>query len=76
MTHNQAIAWIQQVNGRLFQTPRRANKIDAWVAVVQVPAAGVRSSKLIVALGGSLEEAADAAEVQWQTLWDDLSTIH
>lgn len=76
MTHDQAVAWIQQVNGRLYHTPNKIDKPDAWVAVVRVPAAGARSGKLIIAMGESLLEAADAAEEKWQTLWDDLSTIH
>lgn len=75
-----AVAWIQQVDGRLFRTPKRAENDagkNAWVAVVRVPAAtGAQRGKLIVALGGTLEEAAGAAEQQWQTLWKDLSTLH
>jgi hypothetical protein len=76
MTLDQAVTWMQQVNGRFYQTPKRPDKPDAWVAVVRVPSAGVRPSKLIIALGESLLEAADAAEEQWQTLWDELSTMH
>lgn len=76
MTLDQAVAWMHQVKGRFYQTPTRFDRPSAWVAVVRVPAAGTRPSKLIIALGGSLLEAADAAEEQWQTLWDDLSTLH
>ncbi len=76
MTREQAVAWMQQVNGRLYHTPKRTEKPGAWVAVVQVPAAGTRSSGLIIALGGSPTEATRAAEQQWQTQWDDLSTLH
>ena len=76
MTHDQAAAWIRQVDGRLYHTPKRIDKPDSWVAVVRVPAAGTRSGKLIIALGESLLEATGAAEEQWQTLWDDLSTMH
>lgn len=76
MTHDQAVTWIQQVNGRLYHTPKQPDKPDAWVAVVRVPPSGSRSGKLIIALGESLLEAADAAEEKWQTLWANLSTIH
>ncbi len=76
MTHDQAVAWIHQVNGRLYHTPKKTDRPDSWVAVVRVPASGARSGKLIIALGESMLEAADAAEEKWQTLWDDLSTIH
>lgn len=76
MTHDQAMAWMEQVDGHFYQTPKRTDKPHTWVAVVRVPAVGSRPGKLIIALGESLAEAADAAEEQWQTLWDDLSTIH
>ncbi len=76
MDHDHAVAWIQQVNGRLYHTPKRPDESNAWVAVVRVPASGARNGKLIIALGGSAQEAAGAAEEQWQTLWKDLSTIH
>jgi hypothetical protein len=76
MTLDQAVAWMQQVEGRFFQTPEQPDKQGAWVAVVRVPATSTRSSQLIIALGGSLLEAADAAERQWQKVWDGLSTMH
>jgi hypothetical protein len=41
-----------------------------------VPGAGAHKGKLIVALGGSAEEATWAAEDQWQALWRDLSKLH
>ncbi len=46
------------------------------MAVVRVPATGARKGKLIVALGGSAEEATTAAEGQWQELWTDISKLH
>ncbi len=76
MTLDQAVIWMQQVNGRFYQTPKRNDRPNAWVAVVRVPGAGTRSSKLIIALGESMLEAADAAEKHWQTRWNDLSTMH
>jgi hypothetical protein len=76
VTNIEALNWLLQVDGRLYQTKTRSTKPDAWVAVVRVPGAGARKGKLIVALGGSAEEATIAAEGQWQTLWEDLSKLH
>ena len=76
MTNIEALNWLLQVDGRLFQTKAKSSKPDAWVAVVRVPGTGARKGKLIVALGGSAEDATKAAEGQWQTLWKDISKLH
>ena len=76
MTNVEALNWLLQVDGRLFQTKAKSAKPDAWVAVVRVPGIGARKEKLIVALGGSAEEATIAAEGQWQELWKDISKLH
>jgi len=80
MTNIEALTWLLQVDGRLYQTKTKSAKPDAWVAVVRVPGAGAgagaRKGKLIVALGGSAEEATTAAEKQWQKLWTDISKLH
>ncbi len=76
MTNIEALNWLLQVDGRLFQTKAKSSKPDAWVAVVRVPGTGARKGKLIVALGGSAEEATTAAEGQWQELWKDISKLH
>jgi hypothetical protein len=76
MTHVEALTWLLQADGRLYQTKTKSAKPDAWVAVVWVPGTGARKGKLIVALGGSAEEATTAAEEQWQELWKDLSKLH
>jgi hypothetical protein len=79
MTNIEALTWLLQVDGRLFQTKAKSAKPakpDAWVAVVRVPGAGARKGKLIVSLGGSAEEATTAAEGQWQELWKDISKLH
>lgn len=76
MKNIEALNWLLQVDGRLFQTKAKTSKADAWVAVVRVPGAGARKGKLIVALGGSAEEATTAAEGQWQILWKDISKLH
>jgi hypothetical protein len=76
MTNNDAMDWLLEVDGRLYHAKSESEKPDSWVAVVRVPAAGNRSGKLIIALGGSAGEATVAAEEKWQTLWKDLSTMH
>lgn len=76
MTNIEALSWLIQVDGRLYQARSRSDRPDAWVAVVRVPGAGANKTKLIVALGGSAEEATCAAEDQWQALWKDLSKLH
>lgn len=76
MTNLEALSWLVQVEGRLYQARSHSDKPDAWVAVVRVPGAGAHKGKLIVALGGSAEEATWAAEDQWQALWRDLSKLH
>jgi len=76
MTNIEAMTWLLQVDGRLFQTRAESTKPEAWVAVVRVPGNGAKKSKLIVALGGSAEEATVAAEGQWQKLWTDISRLH
>jgi len=76
MTNVEALTWLLQVDGRLYQTRPRSAEPGAWVAVVRVPGAGTRKGKLIVALGESAEEATIVAEKQWQALWEDLSKLH
>ncbi|MFQ5416598.1 MAG: hypothetical protein ACE5FL_06040 [Myxococcota bacterium] len=76
MTRDEALDWIQQVDGRLYQNPRKANEHDEWVAVVRTPRAGRRSGTVIVASGNSLQQATTAAERQWSELWRKLSRVH
>jgi len=76
MTPIEALSWLVQVDGRLFQAKAKSAKPDAWVAVVPVPGTGAKTGKLIIALGGTAEEATEAAEGQWQKLWKDISRLH
>jgi hypothetical protein len=73
MTQEQAIDWLQQVGGELYCSRQTAPGSSAWVAVVRTPWQGARRGKLIIALGATLQEAAAAAEHQWQQVWRDLS---
>jgi hypothetical protein len=76
MTADEAAAWLRQVGGELYRTPRSFSEGQAWVAVVRPPGAGGRRGPLIVALGGSVLEATAAAAEQWRQLWQQLSAIH
>ena len=76
MMNVEALTWLLQVDGRLFQTKAKSPEQDAWVAVVRVPGTGAKKGKLIIALGESAEEATTAAEGQWQKLWTDISKLH
>ena len=66
MTADEALAWLRQVDGELYRTPRGSGARGAWVAVVPTPRVGARASRWIVALGGSLEEATMTAARQWR----------
>jgi hypothetical protein len=72
VTQDQALSWLQQVGGALYHSRNAEPGNTAWVAVVRTPALGARRGKLIIALGSSMQEAACAAEEQWDRLWRDL----
>ncbi len=76
MTPEEALGWLRQVNGQLYRNNRHSSKTAAWVAVVRTPRNGMRNGKLIIALGASMEEAAAAAENQWQAIWHRMSQNH
>ena len=76
MTADEAAAWLRQVRGELYRTPQSYSDHQAWVAVVRPPGAGGRRGPLIVALGGTAQEATAAAAEQWHQLWQQLSAIH
>jgi len=63
------MSWLQQVGGALYHSRHSVRGHTAWVAVVRTPWMGGRRGKLIIALGSTLQEAAAAAEQQWQKLW-------
>jgi len=76
MTAEQAMSWLQQVGGELYQSRHTDAGHTAWVAVVRTPWLAARRGKLIIALGSTLQEATAAAEDQWQKLWQDLGGAH
>ena len=76
MTPEQAMSWLQQVGGELYQSRHTREGRTAWVAVVRTPQLAARRGKLIIALGSTMQEATAAAEDQWQKLWQELGAAH
>ena len=76
MTPEQAMSWLQQVGGELYQSRHADKGRTAWVAVVRTPQLAARRGKLIIALGSTMLEATAAAEDQGQKLWQDLGSAH
>jgi hypothetical protein len=76
MDTREAIGWLREVDGQLYRNGQHASGKRAWVAVVRTPRAGVARGKLIIALGSTMEEAANAARRQWQVVWQGLSNLH
>jgi hypothetical protein len=76
MCTEEAIRWLREVEASLYRSGPDADGRSAWVAVVRTPGAPGQRGKLIVALGASLEEAADTALEHWQRLWRALGPIH
>ena len=76
MTRDEALDWIQQVDGKLYQNPRKANDIDEWIAVVRTPTQGPWGRKVIIASGPTLQQATSAAEQRWNELWEKLGQVH
>jgi hypothetical protein len=75
MTPEQALSWLQQVGGSLYHSRNAEPGHTAWVAVVSAPRSFGRRGKLIIALGSTMQEAAVAAEGQWQKLWQETSRL-
>ena len=76
MSHEEAIEWLREVDGQLYRNNRHPSGREAWVAVVRTPRGEGRRGKLIVAIGGSMEEAASAAAGQWQAVWKSFGPSH
>jgi hypothetical protein len=76
MTREEAVAWLHRVDAELYRTPRGGADGPVWVAVVRVPRPGARAGRLIVALGGTLQEAATAAASQWHVLHESARRVH
>lgn len=70
------MAWLREVEGRLFRSGPDALGRSHWVAVVRTPPLGQARGKLIIAIGETLEEATSTAEAQWRALWGVLGRLH
>jgi hypothetical protein len=76
MTREEALDWIPQVDGTLYQNPGRAAQSDEWVAVIRTPQSVPGRSRVIVTAGKTLEQATGAAERRWNDLWGELGRVH
>jgi len=76
MTNQEALCWIDQVDGVVYYNRESGDAASAWVAVVRTPAGSGQAAQLILAFGESLEDAACAAEAQWDEIWEGLSSVH
>lgn len=76
MSREEARRWLRNVDAELYRTPRGGEAGEAWVAVVRTPRGPTRDEKLIIALGGSMQEAATAAASQWRQVWEAIGRLH
>ena len=76
MGTDEAVAWLREVEGRLYRSGPDATGRSAWVAVVRTPGPSGARGKLIIAVGATLEDAATSAEVEWRKLWSALGPVH
>ena len=72
----EALRWLKQVDGTVYHNRNDADGENAWVAVVRTPSANGKVGKIILAFGESIQEAAGAAEEEWNTLWSSISVKH
>lgn len=72
----EALRWLKQVDGTVYHNRNQADDENAFVAVVRTPSANGSVGKIILAFGESIQEAAGAAEEQWNSLWSNLSSSH
>ncbi|MCP4039770.1 MAG: hypothetical protein GY733_22695 [bacterium] len=75
-SEQEALRWLKQVEGTVYHNRNGADEDNAWVAVVRTPASNGKAGKIILAFGESIQEAAGAAEEEWNTLWANLSASH
>ena len=71
-----ALRWLEQVDGIVYHNRNQEDDESAFVAVVNTPAANGQVGKVILAFGETIQEAAAAAEEEWNNLWSNLSANH
>ncbi len=75
-TEQEALRWLRQVDGTVYHNRNDADGENAFVAVVRTPPSNGKTGKIILAFGESIQEAAGAAEEEWNTLWSSMSVTH
>jgi hypothetical protein len=76
MSPENALHWLRRVNGQLYRNRPHASGRQAWVAVVRAPRSGERAGTLIIALGATMEEAAEAAAGRFRRLTAARERLH
>lgn len=76
MTPVEAVTWLREVDAELYRTPSRRRGRAAWVAVVRTPRVGNGGGRTIIALGETLQEAANTAARQWREALQERGPLH
>jgi hypothetical protein len=76
MAANDALSWLRSMDGQLYRNNPHPSGKNAWVAVVRATRGGGGAGTLIIALGSSMEEAAEAAAGRWQRLTAREQALH
>jgi hypothetical protein len=71
-----ALSWLRSKNGQLYCNNPHPSGKNAWVAVVRTPRPGNVTGTLIIALGSTMEEAAEAAAGRWRRFFGDAERLH
>ncbi len=76
MRSEEAIAWLRRVGGQLYRNNPHESGRNAWVAVVRVPRTEGRAGTLIIAVGSTMEEAAETAAGRWRRVAGRAEQLH
>lgn len=76
LSEQAALRWLKQVDGTVYHNRNDAEGENAWVAVVRTPAANGSTGKIILSFGETIQDAANAAEAEWASLWSTISASH
>ncbi|MDJ0848107.1 MAG: hypothetical protein QNK04_07010 [Myxococcota bacterium] len=76
MRSEEAITWLRRVGGQLYRNKPHPSGRNAWVAVVRAPRTGNRAGTLIIAVGSTMEEAAETAASRWRRFTGHAEQLH
>ena len=76
MAPDDALGWLRRMNGQLYRNNPHPSGKNAWVAVVRASRPGAGAGTLIIALGSTMEEAAQAAAGRWQRISGREQRLH